>query len=68
MIKSTNISVSCVANPDPGGSGAFLTPGSGMLGWGKNPHPGFMDIPDHFSQFRELDDNFLGLKYLNSLM
>jgi hypothetical protein len=35
------------------GSGAFLTPGSGYLGWVKNQDPGSgseMNIPDHISE------------------
>ncbi len=48
------------------GSGAFLTPGSGM---GKDSGSGSgMNNPDHISIFRDLRNNFLGLKYLNSLM
>ncbi len=39
-----------VKDPDPG-SGAFLTPGSGM---GKNPDPGSrMNNPDHLSESLE---------------
>jgi hypothetical protein len=49
---STVTPASSVADPDPG-SGAFLTPGSGM---GKKLY------------FRELKKQFYGLKYLNSLM
>jgi hypothetical protein len=49
--------ISSVADPDPG-SGAFLTPGSGM---GKKSIG--MNIPD-----REIRNSFLGVKYLNSLM
>ncbi len=45
-----------VADPNPG-SGAFLTHGSGIR---DGVHPG--------SYFRELRNNFWGLKYLNSLM
>jgi hypothetical protein len=58
-----------VADPDPG-SGAFLTPGSGI----RNrffPDPGSR-IPDLRSQipkpyFLELSDNFLGKKFYHSL-
>jgi hypothetical protein len=55
-----------VADPDPG-SGAFLTPGSGI----RNrffPDPGSR-IPDPGSKpiFWELSDNFLGYKFYNSL-
>jgi hypothetical protein len=51
-----------VADPDPG-SGAFLTPGSGM---------GFFRIPDLGSRiprpyFEEFFDNFFGKKFYNSL-
>jgi hypothetical protein len=52
---------------DPG-SGAFLTPGSGM---GKKSGSGSgIRIQDERpgSYFRELKKQFLGLKYLNSLM
>jgi hypothetical protein len=52
-----------VADPDPG-SGAFLTPGSGM---GKNQDPEIRDEQPG-SYFRELRNHFFGLKYLNSLM
>jgi hypothetical protein len=52
-----------VADPDPG-SGAFLTPGSGIRdpGWVKNR----IRIRDdqHGSYFRELRNQFFGLKYL----
>ncbi len=53
---------SSVADPDPG-SGAFLTPGSGI---------GFFWIPDLGSwipnpYFWELSDNFLGKNFNNSL-
>ncbi len=52
-----------VADPYPG-FGAFLTPGSGM---GKKSGSGSgMNNPDHISE--SLRNNFLGLKYLNSLM
>ncbi len=52
-----------VADPDPG-SGAFLTPGSGM---GKKSGSGSeMSNPDHISE--RLEIIFLGLKYLNSVM
>ncbi len=51
-----------VADPDPG-SGAFLTPGTGM---------GFFRIPDLGSRiprpyFEELFDKFFGKKFYNSL-
>jgi hypothetical protein len=70
FLTEENIINSSVADPDSG-SGAFLTPGSGIRGsWmGKksrsgsgiwNGHPG--------SYFQELRNNFLGYKYLNSLM
>jgi hypothetical protein len=49
VIKYSKAS-SSVADPDPG-SGAFLTPGSGI----PNPY------------FEELSDNFLGKKFYNSL-
>jgi hypothetical protein len=58
-----------VADPDPG-SGAFLTPGSGI--WNTFfPDPGSR-IPDLRSRipypyFRELSDNFWGKKFYNSL-
>jgi hypothetical protein len=61
---------SSVAHPDSG-SDAFLTPGSGI--W--NPHhpDGYkikIRIRDEHpgSYFRELGNNFLSKKYLNSLM
>jgi hypothetical protein len=49
-----------LADPDPG-SGAFLTPGSGLRdpGWVKS-----QDQPR--SYFPELRNHFWGLKYLNS--
>jgi hypothetical protein len=50
-----------VADPDPR-AGAFLTPGSGIRD-GEKSESG-MNIPNR----RELRNNFLGLKYLNSLM
>ncbi len=56
-----------VADPDPG-SGAFLTPGSGM---GKKSWsgPGFRIRDDQpGSYFLELRNHFFGLNYLNSLM
>jgi hypothetical protein len=61
--------VCSVADPDPG-SGAFLTPGSGMgrksaSGSGiRDEQPGsyLLELRNHFFCF------FLGLKYLNSLM
>jgi hypothetical protein len=46
-----------VADPDPG-SGAFFTPGPRDSGWIKYQDP---DLG-----FRELRNNFLGLKYLKS--
>jgi hypothetical protein len=51
--------VCSVADPDPG-SGAFLTPGSGI---------GFSGswIPDPNPYFRELTENFLGQKFYESL-
>ncbi len=56
---------SSVADPDPG-SGAFLTPGSGM---GRNSASG-SGIRDEQpgSYFLELRNHFFVLKYLNSLM
>ncbi len=48
-----------VADPDPG-SGAFLTPVSGIRIRIRDEQPG--------SYFRELKNKFFGLKYLNSLM
>ncbi len=65
--KQENIEYFSVADQDPG-SGAFLTPGSGIQDGKKegsgsgirNEHPG--------SNFLELRNHFLGLKYLNSLM
>jgi hypothetical protein len=50
-----------VTDPDPR-SGAFLTPGSGMV---KKPGSG-MNHPDHISE--SLKKQCFGLKYLNSLM
>ena len=50
--------VSSVADPDPG-SGAFLTPGSGI----RYEQPG-----SYFLELRNYFFGFLGLKYLNSLM
>jgi hypothetical protein len=52
-----------VADPDPG-SGAFLTPRSGM---GKKSVSGIRDEQPG-SYFLELRNHFLGLKYSNSLM
>ncbi len=60
-ISNTGITIS-VADPDPG-SGAFLTPGSGI----RNrifPDLGSR-IPNPY--FRELSDNFLCKKFYNSL-
>jgi hypothetical protein len=51
-----------VADPDPG-SGAFLTPGSGIRN-GFFPDPGSR-IPRPY--FEELLDNFFGKKFYNSL-
>jgi hypothetical protein len=58
-----------VADPDPG-SGAFLTPGSGIRN-GFFPDPGSR-ISDPGSRmprpyFEELFDNFFGKKFYNSL-
>jgi hypothetical protein len=55
--------ISSVADPDPG-SGAFLTPGSGMV---KNIRIRIRDEQPG-SYFRELRNHFFGLKYINSLM
>ncbi len=53
-----------VADPDPG-SGAFLTPGSGIrIGFFRISDPGSR-IPNPY--FWELRDNFLGKKFYNSL-
>jgi hypothetical protein len=54
-----------VADPDPE-SGVFLTPRSGIRDGLKI----MIRIPDEqpVSYFRELRNNFYGLKYLNSLM
>ncbi len=54
-----------VADPDPG-SGAFLTPGSGM-GEKSGPGSGIRNEQPG-SYFLELRNHFFGLKYLNSLM
>ncbi len=54
--------VPSVADPDPG-SGAFLTPGSGIRN-GFFPDPGSR-IPRPY--FEELFDNFVGKKFYNSL-
>jgi hypothetical protein len=43
--------VASVADPDPG-SGAFLTPGSGMVGKKSGPGSG-MNHPDHISESLE---------------
>ncbi len=51
-----------VADPDPG-SGAFLTPGSGIRN-GFFPNPGSR-IPRPY--FEELFDNFFGKKFYKSL-
>jgi hypothetical protein len=57
---------SSVADPNPG-SGAFLTPGSGMGRESQHSDPGSgMNNPDH--NFSSLESIFWGLKYLNSLM
>jgi hypothetical protein len=58
-----------VADPDPG-SGAFLTPGSGI--WDPESGMVFFRIPDLGSRiprpyFKELFDNFFGKKFYNSL-
>ncbi len=53
---------SSVADPDPG-SGAFLTPGSGIRD-GFFPDPGSR-IPRPY--FEELFDHFFGQKFYNSL-
>jgi hypothetical protein len=53
-----------VADPDPG-SGAFLTPGSGIRN-GFIPDPGSR-IPDPKPIFLKLCDNFLGKKFFNYL-
>jgi hypothetical protein len=58
-----------VADPDPG-SGALLTPGSGIRN-GFFPDPGFR-IPDFGSRipkpyFEELFENFFGKNFYNSL-
>jgi hypothetical protein len=54
-----------VADPDPG-SGAFLTPGSGV---GKKSGSGSaIRDEQNGSYFLELRNHFSGLKYLNSLM
>jgi hypothetical protein len=65
-VQKSATNISClgpsVADPDPG-SGAFLTPGSGI----RNrffPDPGSR-IPNPY--FWELRDNFLGKKFYNSL-
>ncbi len=55
---------------DPG-SGAFLTPGSGMRGWVKNqnPEPGSgsgMNIPDHISESAETIFWFKILKFFDA--
>jgi hypothetical protein len=50
-----------VADPDPG-SGAFLTPGSWDLGWGKNPDPIWDEIEHLGSYFRELRKKIFELK------
>ncbi len=50
-----------VTDPDPG-SDAFLTPGSGKLGWVKNSGSGSgMNNLNHI--FESLETNCLGLKY-----
>jgi hypothetical protein len=54
-----------VSNPYPG-SGAFLTPGSGM-GKKSGSGSGIRDKQPG-SYFLELRNPFFGLKYLNSLM
>jgi hypothetical protein len=52
---------SSVADSDPG-SGAFWSPGSGMI---RNPDPGSgINVPDHIS--KELSNNLRVNKYLNS--
>ncbi len=62
-------STSHEADPDPG-SGAFLTPGSGIrVGKKSGSGSGIRNRDEEpGSYFRELRNNFLGLKYLNSLM
>ena len=63
VIRAQWIWYGSVADPDPG-SGAFLTPGSGMgkkTGYG----PGMYN-PGHISESLEI--KFFGFKYLNSLM
>jgi hypothetical protein len=56
-LTATPFLTSSVADPDPG-SGAFLTPGSGIS------DPGSL-IPRPY--FEELFDNFFGKKFYNSL-
>ncbi len=53
-----------VADPDPG-SGAFLTPGSGIRDGLKSGSGSGMNNPDHIS---ESLGTIFGLNYLNSLM
>ncbi len=61
-----NTLIVSVANPDPG-SGAFLTPGSGM--GRKSASRSGMNNPDHiFKSLETIFSFFFGLKYLNSLM
>ncbi len=68
-----SVTLVSVADPDPG-SGAFLTPGSGIRdpGWVESQHPdpgSGMNNPDHiFQSLETIFLFFLGLKYLNSLM
>ncbi len=51
-----------IADPDPG-SGAFVTPGSGI--WNRFfPNPGSRISKPYYC---ELSDNFLGKKFYNSL-
>ena len=58
IFKTQTFVKSSVADPDPG-SGAFLTPGSGM---GKKSGSG-TDNPDHISESLEV---IFWVKYLNS--
>jgi hypothetical protein len=63
ILRIEPIHASNVADPDPG-SGAFLTPGSGM---GKKSKSGSgMNILDHISE--SLETIFFVLKYFNPFM
>jgi hypothetical protein len=53
-------------DPDPG-SGAFLTPGSGIREDRKSASGAGIRDEQPGSYFPELKNHFLGLKYLNSL-